>query len=48
MERTDCQRDQITVTPEGLGEAYESKIKSFFAEYVTYFVPTVIVTNCDA
>lgn len=26
------QRDQITVTPEGLGESYETKIKSFFDE----------------
>ena len=25
-------RDRITVTPEGLGEAYETKIKSFFDE----------------
>lgn len=38
------QRDQITVTPEGLGEAYEAKIKSFFAEYV----PTVVITKCDS
>lgn len=27
-------RDQITVTPEGLGEAYETKIKSFFDEHL--------------
>jgi hypothetical protein len=25
-------RDQINVTPQGLGEAYESKIKQFFDE----------------
>ena len=29
---TDKQRDRITVTREGLGEAYEDKIKSFFDE----------------
>lgn len=28
----DVKRDRITVTPEGLGEAYETKIKSFFDE----------------
>ncbi|KAL7420228.1 1,2-dihydroxy-3-keto-5-methylthiopentene dioxygenase [Cryptotrichosporon argae] len=27
-------RDQITVTPAGLGEAYESKIKQFFDEHL--------------
>ncbi|WVQ85147.1 1,2-dihydroxy-3-keto-5-methylthiopentene dioxygenase [Cryptococcus sp. DSM 104549] len=27
-------RDQITVTPAGLGEAYETKIKSFFDEHL--------------
>ncbi|OCF34933.1 1,2-dihydroxy-3-keto-5-methylthiopentene dioxygenase [Kwoniella heveanensis CBS 569] len=27
-------RDQITVTPEGLGESYETKIKSFFDEHL--------------
>lgn len=30
------QRDQITVTRAGLGESYESKIKMFFDEYVTF------------
>jgi hypothetical protein len=29
-----CQRDQITVTPAGLGESYEAKIKMFFDECV--------------
>lgn len=33
----DIQRDQITVTKEGLGELYESKIKSFFDESVLSF-----------
>lgn len=28
------QRDQINVTPEGLGEAYESKIRQFFDEHL--------------
>lgn len=31
MELT-VKRDRITVTKEGLGEAYETKIKSFFDE----------------
>lgn len=30
-------RDRITVTREGLGEAYEEKIKSFFDECVVHF-----------
>jgi hypothetical protein len=34
------QRDQITVTRQGLGEAYESKIKSFFEEFVSGAVGT--------
>lgn len=28
------QRDQILVTREGLGEAYETKLKSFFEEHL--------------
>lgn len=35
MTRTDtAQRDQITVTKAGLGDAYEAKIKSFFDEHL--------------
>ncbi|OXH71593.1 1,2-dihydroxy-3-keto-5-methylthiopentene dioxygenase [Cryptococcus neoformans] len=38
-------RDQITVTREGLGEAYEEKIKSFFDECV---VPFFTLCSCFA
>lgn len=33
-ERTYRNQDTINVTKEGLGDAYESKIKTFFEEYV--------------
>ncbi|KAL1408902.1 1,2-dihydroxy-3-keto-5-methylthiopentene dioxygenase [Vanrija albida] len=33
-ERSYKNRDQITVTPEGLGAAYEDKIRSFFDEHL--------------
>lgn len=35
-ERSYKNRDTITVTKEGLGETYESKIKMFFQEYVSF------------
>lgn len=38
-------RDRITVTREGLGEAYEEKIKSFFDECV---VPFFTLCSCFA
>jgi len=33
-ERSYKNRDEITVSPEGLGDAYESKIKNFFHEHL--------------
>jgi 1,2-dihydroxy-3-keto-5-methylthiopentene dioxygenase len=36
-ERDYKNRDTINVTKDGLGDAYESKIKSFFEEYVAIF-----------
>lgn len=33
-ERSYKNRDEITVSPEGLGDAYESKIKTFFHEHL--------------
>ena len=35
-ERSYKNRDTITVTKEGLGETYESKIKMFLQEYVSF------------
>lgn len=34
-ERSYKNRDTINVTKEGLGDAYESKLKTFFEEYVS-------------
>ncbi|KAJ2961169.1 hypothetical protein NQZ79_g3477 [Umbelopsis isabellina] len=34
VERKYKNRDQIVVSPEGLGEAYETKVKSFFQEHL--------------
>jgi 1,2-dihydroxy-3-keto-5-methylthiopentene dioxygenase len=36
-ERDYKNRDTINVTKEGLGDLYESKIKTFFEEYILFF-----------